>query len=313
MLWLYWSLQRQDVWSIGLYLGSDPLALRPHPSIEQQPLIAAADVTDVPADFVADPFMLQHGSAWCMFFEVLESSSGRGVIALASSADGVTWRYEHVVLREPFHLSYPYVFEWQGAFYMIPESSQATSIRLYRATQFPHQWEFSSELLSGKYWDPSIVRLRGLWWLFAMDASSSLTLHYAADLAGPWTAHPMNPIVRASRRSARPGGRVIVWRDTIIRYAQDGERTYGGALRAFEIDELSIEKYREHERHESPILDAAGSGWNASGMHHADPHQIREDHWLACVDGNRQRLLFNWRAGARQVANRLGLSRRAVH
>ena len=40
-----------------------------------------------------------------------------------------------IVLAEPFHLSYPYVFEWQGSHYMIPESGAAKSVRLYRASE----------------------------------------------------------------------------------------------------------------------------------------------------------------------------------
>jgi hypothetical protein len=308
-LWGYWSLERRDIWSISVYGASDPLALRPHPSSKHQPLIAAAAVTDVAADFVADPFMIRHGSRWCMFFEVLESSSRRGVIALANSEDGLAWRYEKVVLREPFHLSYPYVFEWQAEFYMIPETSQASSIRLYRAVEFPQRWQFVCELMQGKFWDPSVIYRDGLWWLFVMSGKASLSLYYASDLRGPWLDHPQNPLVKECRSSARPGGRLIVRAGKVVRFAQDGERTYGGALRAFEVDELTTVSYREHERPESPVLGASGSGWNATGMHHADPHQIREGQWIACVDGNRQRLGFNWRAGARHILNTTGLSR----
>jgi hypothetical protein len=39
-----------------------------------------------------------------------------GEIGLATSEDGLKWDYKQVVLNEPFHLSYPYVFEWQVRF-----------------------------------------------------------------------------------------------------------------------------------------------------------------------------------------------------
>jgi hypothetical protein len=310
LLWVCWSLERQDVWSISIYGGTDPLSLRPHPRVSRHPLIAAADVTDVAARFVADPFMVRHEARWYMFFEVLESGSRRGVVAVACSDDGYSWRYQQVVLREPFHLSYPYVFESGGVFYMIPETSQASAIRLYRAVEFPGQWQFVGELMKGKFWDPSVIFLDGSWWLFALNDQACLTLRRAAELQGPWIEHPLSPVVKGSSSTARPGGRLIVYAGKILRYTQDGERAYGGGLRAFQVDDMTTGSYREHELLDQPVLAASGTGWNADGMHHADAHQLGEGDWIACVDGNRQRIVFNWRAGARRILDNLGVSRR---
>jgi hypothetical protein len=305
LVWIRWSYQREDVWSISIYSGGDPFSLKPHPLLARNPALTAADVTGVRADFVADPFIVRHGATWYMFFEALESESRRGIIGLASSDTGLTWHYETIVLREPFHLSYPHVFEWQDAFYMIPESAEASAVRLYRATDFPYQWQFVGELLAGKYWDPSIVRHEGLWWLFALDETASLTLHYASQLQGVWTAHPQSPVVKHSLSVARPGGRVIVYQNKVVRYTQDGTPTYGSSLRAFQVDEMTTVGYREHEVSTGPVLAGSGKGWNATGMHHADLCQLDDGSWLASVDGNRQRLVFNWRAGARRIVNSL--------
>src|SRR4051812_33273086 len=98
-------------WSIGIYAGKSPLQLAPAPGAGN-PVISAASVTDVPARFVADPFMLRENSLWHMFFEVLNDRNDRGEIGLATSPDGLTWQYRQIVLAEPFHLSYPYVFRW---------------------------------------------------------------------------------------------------------------------------------------------------------------------------------------------------------
>lgn len=305
LLWAWCSVQREDIWSISIYAGSDPFHLWPHPSVGAGPVLKAADVGDVDAQFVADPFIVRDGACWYMFFEVLESESRLGVIGVASSENGFSWRYERIVLRELFHLSYPYVFGWNGSFYMIPESGQASAVRLYRAVEFPTRWQFVCELLSGKYWDASIVYRDGLWWLFALNDQVSLTLHYAAELHGPWTQHPRSPIVKNSVSSARPGGRLINYEDKIIRYAQDGEPTYGSRLRVFQLDELTTTEFKEHEVAGSPVLAASGHGWNATGMHHADVHQLDDGSWIAGVDGNRQRLDFNWRAGARRILSAL--------
>ncbi len=307
LLWARWSRQLEDHWSIGIYAGIDPLHLAPHPALGDRSALTAEDITDVTAGFVADPFIVRDGPRWHMFFEVLEAGSRRGVIGLAASDNGWSWRYQRIVLREPFHLSYPYVFAAEGSYYMIPESGYAACIRLYRAAEFPHRWELVAQLLGGTYWDASIIQWQGLWWLFALDDQASLCLFHAPQLRGPWSSHPRSPIVRHNRNVSRPGGRLILYEGKILRYAQDGEPTYGSSLRAFRVDELSTTEYREHELTGSPVLAGTGRGWNATGMHHADAHELREGDWIACVDGNRQRRVFNGRAGVRRIASLAGL------
>src|SRR5215813_13238117 len=125
------------IWSIGIYGGRSPLQLAPAGS---NPVISAASVTDISARFVADPFMLKVDGLWHMFFEVLNNENDRGEIALATSRDGHTWQYGRIVMKEPFHLSYPHVFRWQDDFYMIPEALGASAVRLYRAASFPGEW-----------------------------------------------------------------------------------------------------------------------------------------------------------------------------
>ena len=112
------------MWSIGIYTGDSPFRLR---EVANNPVLRNTDVSDIEAEFVADPFMLRTDDRWYMFFEVLHRETQRGVIALATSDDGFNWKYEQVVLEEPFHLSYPYVFDWQGERYMVPETLGASA------------------------------------------------------------------------------------------------------------------------------------------------------------------------------------------
>jgi hypothetical protein len=192
---------------------------------------------------------------------------------------------------------------------MIPESRRAHAVRLYRADSFPTGWNFAGELLRGEYSDASILRRDGLWWLFAADAADDLTLHYASDLRGPWLPHESSPVVRSD---SRPGGRVTLWDARIIRYAQRGVPTYGSAVHAFEIDELTPTRYREHAIADAPVLAASGQGWNAHGMHHIDPCPNADGTWIAYVDGKRRRKVFRWRKGAARLLQVAGVRRRVV-
>jgi hypothetical protein len=282
-------LFRATRYSIGIYEGQSPLRLTP-PSKITNPVLTFKDVTDVPAKYVADPFMINENSMWYMFFEVINNKSNKGEIGLAISDDGYSWDYHKIILDEPFHVSYPYVFKHNNEYYMIPESMAANSIRLYKAIDFPYQWSFEKILIHYQLADPSIFYYENSWWLFACDIfnESYLHLYISHDLYGPWIEHPKSPIVRGLDRS-RPGGRVIKHNDIVIRYAQDDYPYYGRQVRAFIISRLTTEEYEEHEVIMEPVLKESGSGWNSIGMHHVDPHQVSEDKWIACVDGLRIR------------------------
>jgi hypothetical protein len=277
------------VWSIGIYRGPSPFALRPAPRV-QNPVLTRVDVTDVPAEFVADPFLIRVQESWYLFFEVMNWQTSRGSIGVATSGDGCTWAYRQVVLAEPFHLSYPYVFEWAGDYYLLPESHQAGCARLYRAKQFPLRWELVGTLLEGPYLaDPSIFHFRDRWWLLvAADPGhrhDNLRLYHAADLLGPWVEHPTSPIVAGDPRTARPAGRVLVTEGRVYRFAQNCEPWYGTDVRAFEVTELTATRYREREVEGNPVVGPGPAGWNGGGMHHVDAHLLSDGDWLACVDG----------------------------
>jgi hypothetical protein len=279
---------KKERWSIGIYEGSSPLDFA-EPKNIKNPVIDRRNITDVQAGFVADPFMIWVEPKWYMFFEVLNQKTQRGEIGLATSQDSVNWNYKKIVLAEPFHLSYPYVFQWKNEYYLIPESFEANSIRLYKAIKFPFEWSFVGNLMEGCFLDASVFRYADKWWLLAETNPNhkfdTLRLYYADDLLGDWIEHPKSPIVKGNAHIARPAGRVIVMNDKIIRYTQDCAPDYGTQVRAFEILELTATSYHEREVNTGLILKPSGIGWNGSGMHHIDPHLIANGKWIACVDG----------------------------
>ncbi len=250
----------------------------------------------MPAAYVADPFMLEVDHAWYLFFEVMDQDrrGGRGRIGFAHSANAVQWAYQHIVLDEPFHLSYPYVFEWAGEYYMTPECHQTRSVRLYKAAPFPSRWVYVATLVDGgEFADPSIVRFNDRWWLFASLGAAPrraerLHLFSADHLLGPWNEHPSSPVINGDPHIARPAGRLIVTNGSVVRYAQDCHPIYGRQVRAFEITMLTARDYRERPLSRKPVLRPTGVGWNAIGMHHVDAHALPGGKWIACVDGWRR-------------------------
>jgi hypothetical protein len=278
---------QKEQWTIGIYRGSSPFSFD-SPLNRLNPVLKAEHVTDVPASFVADPFLVKEDDTWYLFFEVYNISTQQGDLAVATSTNTWFWKYQKVILDEPFHLSYPYVFKWENDYYMIPESYEANAVRLYRAEQYPTDWSFVTELVSGRELvDNSIIYHEGRWYLFSCSTSiDTLHLFYAENLTGPWKEHPASPVVIGDNSNARPSGRVFVLGDRLYRYAMDIEPPVGlFEVKAFEITRLTPTDFSEVLVREEPIIKASGSGWNAKGMHQLDPVIIKEGSWIASVDG----------------------------
>lgn len=278
-------------WSIGVYEGPDPLTLAPAPGVTN-PVISARDITDIDARLAADPFMVIRDGTGYLFFEMMNKETTRGEIGLATSTDFKSWRYQGSVLREPFHLSYPYVFFHEGEAYMIPEAGKSEGMHLYKASRFPGEWRRAATIMTGSgreapLQDPSVILHERRWYLFSYAPQpKSLNLFVAESLEGPWRKHPASPLITGSPHYARPGGRLIRDGDAIYRYSQDSVPSYGSKVWAFRITELTPTTYREEAVSlDKPVIQAGTEGWNNEGMHTVDPHRMADGRWIAIVDG----------------------------
>ena len=272
------------IWSIKVFTSAAIIKKEPAEKLLETPTLKASDVTDLPAEFIADPFMISRNGSYYLFFEVLDKSTMKGVISFAHSQDGLTWKYERMVLQESYHLSYPYVFEHEGECYMIPETIEAGKILLYKAKQFPDNWEVLSELVEGQYADPSLFFYNQKWWMFA-SAKGQLHLFHSHSLMDGWVEHSKSPLIRNNHHVTRLGGRVIVENNRIYRYTQDGKPRYGQAVRVFEITELTDHSYREKEI--NLVLNGmVNHDWRKDGMHSIDQVKTDDHKWLIAVDGH---------------------------
>lgn len=208
-------------------------------------------------NFYADCFITSYFGEPLIFFENWESKRGTGTISYVSAADVCRHAediepYVHTALEGETHFSYPYLFEYEGGLYMIPENFQSGELAVYRADGSPDRWEKAAVVLPDYQGiDPVIFHHRGLWWLFVTpysslhrDAERKLEIWYAENPFGTWTPHAMNPILYDTS-IARNGGRPFVHEGVLYRPTQDCSRTYGGELAIMRIDTLTREEFSE--------------------------------------------------------------------
>ncbi len=233
--------RRCDIWRPGIVHA-------PIEKIVERGGVAGLEVSWLPEEppftFLADPFGLWRNGWLHVFVERYDYRTRHGVIECLLLNQDMQITYRRTVLREPWHLSYPYVFEAEGDVWMLPEAHRSGTLTLYRAKSFPDRWEPAAKLpLDVPAVDPTILHHDGRWWLFYCGSRNKtarlaeLRLASAPSLMGPWTPHPGNPL-RISREGARPGGTPSSAAGAIILPVQDSTRTYGGALRMLTLQNL---------------------------------------------------------------------------
>jgi hypothetical protein len=207
--------------------------------------------------FWADPHVIYQEPNYYIFVEEYLYQTKRGHISVIEMDQKGNCRKPIQVLQKDYHLSFPFVFDWQGRYFMIPESSENKTIDLYECTRFPDRWQYKHTLMKDvKAVDTTLLFFQGKWWLFTAMAEQEaaspqveLFLFYSDELfAEEWRAHPMNPIVSDMKR-ARAAGRIFSKDGKLFRPSQDCSKTYGYGFDLNEIIALS-----ETEYYERPVI-----------------------------------------------------------
>ena len=276
---LYHLCYNAPHWRVGWRFveGPDVVDLRAHPPSGWR------DLPDDRSRFYADPFPVEHQGRTFLFVEDFVHAAGYGVIsAVEFDANGPVGT-PHPVLDTGSHLSYPFVFEYDGTMWMVPESGADGTVDLYRAEAFPARWVKETTLLSGIVaGDATLFEHDGRWWMFATVRdqggaySDSLHIWSASTFRGPWQPNRRNPVL-VDIATARPAGRVVRRGDKLIRPFQDCDAGYGAALGLAEITRLDDEHFEQR------VLTVLKPGplWPGRRL-----HTLNRAGRLECIDGS---------------------------
>ena len=236
----------------------------------------------------ADPFLFPFGDELYLFYES-QAVGENGSIWAYKTTDLENYVPAGEVLREPFHLSYPFVFGHEGSIYMVPESSANDEVALYKFDEFPNTLRKQRTLLSGKYFDSSLIKHDDLWFLFT-TSERGLEIFFTNDIEdGTLYPHPSNPVTRSPKFS-RCGGGPIVFDGQMYRIAQDGSKGYGENIHILKINDLSKTSYDEDLVIENYFQ--RDQSWNRLGGHHLSFADFGGKRIIA-VDGRQKDLFIN--------------------
>jgi hypothetical protein len=259
---------RKDIWRPAI-VGAPIAEIVARGSVEGLPVTWLPPMGSF--RFLADPFGLWRDDRLHVFAETYDYRVRIGAIEVLTYSRDLSLIDRAPALIEPWHLSYPVVWEADGETWMLPEAHRSGGLTLYRAVEFPGHWEPAHRIaLDHVPVDATPFFHDGLWWLFycpagnAADKVGRLHIAFAERLTGPWRRHPGNP-VRQDRASARPGGAVALVDGVPMLPVQDCSHTYGGAIRPLFFDRLDTG--RVETRVGAPIPIPQGFAPYREGMH----------------------------------------------
>jgi hypothetical protein len=229
------------------------------------------------SSFYADPFLVRCGGETRLFVEEFHYPSNRGYITAIALDAALRPGNPQRVLETASHASFPFVFEADGAWYMLPETSRAGSVDLFACDQMPSRWRRAARLIDGANCADSILHhAGGLWYLITStqrEAASRrrwLEIHVSDSLLSErWQPHPVNRERRHAARDhgyGRNAGALLEIDGMLLRPMQASMRRYGECLQMMRVAQLTPDAFEE--------VPFAGAH-PFSGVAHASHHVSR--------------------------------------
>lgn len=193
----------------------------------------------------ADPHLYKKDGKTWLFAELYDRVLLRGVLGCCELTESGAGKW-HIILRLPFHLSYPHIFEVNNEMYMIPETIESREVQLYRASCFPYKWEYVKTIkYNCNIVDSTVCYQHDERYLMTYSYDNDGTKFSVAQMDDAGMLRN-EKIIEKDTLHARPGGAIFEHQEKAIRPSQDCTEGYGCALNLNVVDQISSDGYSEH-------------------------------------------------------------------
>ncbi len=201
----------------------------------------------------ADPFLYEREGVLYLFYEVFDLIERRGKEGYSYLKNDGNWSDPRIIIDEPFHLSFPYIFDYNGDVFIMPEMSGDYSLKAYKAISFPDKWEVSDVILPDVYaCDSVLIEFSDKRYLLTNEMfhnvpngqySSCWVKNYLYEMDGLKAVEDGVKIAEGDF-GIRNAGKIFDEKGVLYRIGQDcRNRLYGCGMVLFEIE--SIVPYKE--------------------------------------------------------------------
>jgi hypothetical protein len=195
----------------------------------------------------ADPFLVEEGNRTYIFCEVFDRFKRKGFLGFREINEGEVGNI-HIIIEEPHHLSYPFVYHEENNWFIIPETREANEIARYRAIEFPYRWEKEKVLVD------HIASVDNT--LFSIAPGNVKLFAYIWETFNKGELQIINlkgdsnqiiAQISDTNGRKRPAGKIFMINDVYYRPSQLSERTYGEAVIFNKIIAFKENVYQEEE------------------------------------------------------------------
>jgi hypothetical protein len=134
---------KKDIWRVGL-IEAPMTALLKAGGVADRAVRWFPD--EGPLRFLADPFGVWRDGKLYVFGEIYDYRDRVGALDVLIFDEGLNFIERRSVLREPWHLSYPFIIETGAETYMLPEAHKSGALTLYRCVGWPDRWVAQTEI-----------------------------------------------------------------------------------------------------------------------------------------------------------------------
>lgn len=233
---LYNKLFQEAVWKIAYRINTCHWPFEYSESFHTIP--------NTPKYWFADPLLIEYKGRLFVFCEAFNKKKNIGELAVMECVDG-NWTNPKVVISNKYHMSYPFVFNYEGIYYMIPESAENNSLELYICHKFPYIWEKKCNLLENtKLADPTVIMKGKQIYLYAYTEKKGEYVGYLYNVDPIQGLCSLLHTKQYLANEGRPAGPVIPTSEYYIRSSQDSRIMYGQSIiwNKFRIVDEQIEE-----------------------------------------------------------------------
>lgn len=179
--------------------------------------------------WAADPFLFKYEGDIYIFAELYDYSKCRGGLGYCRWNGNGFGKWKKVI-SEPYHLSYPFIFEIDGEIYIMPESGENHSLYLYQAVSFPDIWKRKKTIRKNViYGDTTPFIWNDHRYALAYDVHDIHDYKLVLlDLENYKNDYIIDNLRKPELR--RPAGKMFNVMDTFVRPAQNCVDDYGKSL-----------------------------------------------------------------------------------
>ncbi len=181
--------------------------------------------------YQADPFGVEKDGELYVFYEEYLKNQSYAILKCSIYDKDLNKTDDRIILDDGTHKSFPFVFEHENKYYLMPESSALNKLVIYESLDFPFSWGNEKVILNFACSDAILKKIENKWYLLYSKSkvdneNEILYMKFSDDLFGDWEAQKEH-IVKKDLYNSRNAGDIYKINYSYYRFAQNCLNQYG--------------------------------------------------------------------------------------